>query len=1111
MPLLIHRAPRSDVLAEGLADLLRAPLPDPFAQELVIVPAKGVERWLSQRLSHRLGTGPADHGGGDDGVCAGVEFRSPRSLVAEVTGRERDDPWSPDRLVWPLLEVVDAAREEHWCAPLARHLGLVGVDADDELRRGRRYATARRLARLLNGYAVQRPALLEAWEAGRAEDGTGAPLADDLAWQAELWRRLLAHTGLVSPVVRHGEVLRALREAPSELPERVSLFGHTRIPVTEAELLAALGRHHAVHLWLPHASAVAWEALAGRTGVEVRRDDISYEAIGHPLLASLGRDVRELERTLLTVRPDADTAVEAASLEPQRPATLLGLLQADVAADRPRPEGRTLAPEDRSVQVHACHGPARQVEVLREVVLGLLADDPTLEPRDIVVMCPDIEAYAPLVEAAFGLGEAVAGAHPGQRLQVRLADRALTQTNPLLGVVGAVLDLADGRAPASLVLDLMATEPVRRRFGLTDNDLETVHRWVEQAGVRWAFDAEHRDEFGLAEYVQNTWRFGLDRVLAGVAVSDEAQVDGPGYVGTVLPLDDVSSTSIDLAGRLAELVDRLAQVTDALIGVHPMAHWLGVLREGIGSLSAVGRGEEWQQAQLHAELADLADAAAEGHSPDLRLSDVRALMAERLAGRPTRANFRTGTLTVCTMVPMRSVPHRVVCLLGLDDGVFPRTTVHDGDDVLARRPLTGERDPRSEDRQQLLDAVMAATETLVVTYSGFDETTSAERPPAVPLGELLDALDGTVEGATARVVHAHRIQPFHHGYFSGRPPFSFDTHAARGAAAAAAPPRTPPRLADVVLPALPPADVELADLVGFFRDPVGTFLRRRLDVGLLREHAEVSDRIPVELDNLQAWGVGDRLLRQLLDQGSPQQALQREWRRGELPPGSLGWHRLRSIAELTTPIAEAAEAVRAGLAETSRDLHVGLADGRRLVGTATGIHGRRVVVAGYSTLDAKQELDAWITLVALEAASPGAGWTATALGRAKRQPFGSVTFAPPDDARATLTRLLGLYDAGLRGPLPLPLKTSRAWAVRRRERGADWQCEWAARDKWSSFRFSGEDEKDAHVRVWGPRTPLADLLADPPGPGEEYAGEKSRLGALAMALWDEALSKASRS
>ncbi|MGI9156119.1 MAG: exodeoxyribonuclease V subunit gamma [Marmoricola sp.] len=1114
MSLLLHRAGRADRLAELLAELLREPLADPFAKELVLVPARGVERWLSQRLSHRLGHGV----GHEDGVCSGVELRSPASLVAEVTGTRDSDPWAPDALVWPLLGVVDAHAGEPWCRALSEHLGHGRHGEEAELRRGRRYAVARRLARLFASYAGQRPVLLQDWEAGRDTDGAGGPLAPDLLWQAELWRRLVAEVAGPTPAERHARVVASLREDPSsaDLPSRFSLFGHTRIAVTEAQLLAALGEHRDVHLWLPHPSDALWQALRDLTGAVPRSADESHRRAGHPLLVSLGRDLRELERTLGSVQPAPVEQPPVSAPEPGA-ATLLSLLQHDISRNAvpEDPTSRTLEAADRSVQVHACHGPARQVEVLREVLLGLLADDPTLEPRDILVMCPDIEAYAPLVEAAFGMGGIARGAagadadwHPGQRLQVRLADRSLTQTNPLLAVIGRLLDLAGGRAGASEVLDLLESRPVRRRFGFKENDLETIMSWVEQAGIRWAYDERHRDDYGLADYVQNTWRFGLDRVLAGVAMSDDAQESGPGWIGTTLPLDDVGSTSIDLAGRLAEFLARLEAVTDRLVGSHRVDHWLDALHDGIGSLTDVARGDEWQVGQVQRELVGLSvDAARQsGGGLELRLPDVRALMAERLSGRPTRANFRTGTLTVCTMVPMRSVPHRVVCLLGVDDGVFPRFGLADGDDVLARRPLTGERDVRSEDRQLMLDAILAATESLVVTYTGADEHSGQPRPPAVPLGELLDALDRTTPAPVREsvVVH-HPLQPFDRlnlepGRLGTPGPFTFDPTALVAATAAAgARPVHPPFLAG---PLTVPGrdDVELADLLTFFRDPVRGFFRS-LDLTLPWEVDGVSDAMPVEIDNLVKWQVGDRMLRDMLAGVHPDGALQAEWRRGTLPPGRLGWRTGTEIRENAMQLAIAALTHRQ-VAPEAFDVDVDLG-GRRLTGTVPSVYAHRLVSVGYSRLDARQLLSAWVQLLALSVHDEDRSWTGLVIGRAARGTRPAARLFAPVGAEsvALLADLVAIYDAGRREPLPLPLKTSFAWS-QARATGNDPAL--AAGDKWLSKRFDGENARPAHVRVWGPNSPL-DPLLEPVRAVEERPGETTRLGAYAARVWEPML------
>jgi len=1082
MSLHLHRAERTDLLADGLGALLSRPLDDPFATELVLVPARGVERWLSQRLSHVLGRGT-----GADGVCAGVQFRNPHSLIAEITGTADDDPWSPDAMVWPLLEVVDESLDQPWCKTLATHLGHFATGEEKELRQGRRYSVARRIAGLFASYARQRPQLLAAWRDGTVE------LDADLGWQPPLWQALVDRVDADPPHVRHRETVARLRKSPSDLPPRLSLFGHTRLPITEIELVDALSTHHDVHLWLPHPSDDMWRALAGTRGPVPRRDDASHRAVHHPLLATLGRDLRELQMILPT-----DLATDESLGGREHPATLLGWLQSDIAANAVRPRGRTATADDRSVQVHACHGQARQVDVLREVLLGLLADDPTLEPRDILVMCPDVEAYAPLINADFGLGDVLRGAHPAHQLRMRLADRSLVQTNPLLGVASQLLALAGSRVTASEVLNLAQSAPVRARFGFTDDNLEDITRWVRQANVRWGFDQEHRQPYGV-DFVHNTWRFGVDRVLAGVAMSDDAHA----WVGATLPLDDVGSNRVELAGQLAEFVDRLERTVAALTGDHPLEHWLRALTEGITMMTRVDDADAWQTSQMQREFGRVLDDAGPRANTVLRLPDVKALLERHLAGRPTRANFRTGTLTVCTMVPMRSVPHRVVCLVGLDDGVFPRQGVTDGDDVLARNPLTGERDSRSEDRQLLLDAIGAATEKLVVTYTGANANSGQPRPPAVPLAELLDALDATTpQRVRDQVVVHHPLQPFDirnviPGKLVPGVPFTFDSTVLNAARASSSERSDQPKFISGPLPAQPHDDVALADLVGFFKDPVKGFFRA-LEYTLPWDVDGVSDEISVDIDALEQWAVGDRMLTDMLRGMSPDDARQAEWRRGTLPPGQLGWRKAGELREQATVLASTALAHRTADPE-AYDVDVDLGAGRRLTGTVSPVFGDHLVSVTYSKLDGKHLLASWIPLLALYAQHPDRDWTAICIGRARRstRPSQRGLGQPRQPAVDLLRDLVDVYDAGRREPLPLPVKTSYAWASARLE-GGDPEREAAFR--WKSGMYPGEDQDPAQVRAWGPNAWLSVLKQDL-RPGEEVDGETHRLGAYSSRLW----------
>ncbi|MFG1930035.1 exodeoxyribonuclease V subunit gamma [Mycobacterium sp. NPDC048908] len=1064
MGLHLHRAERTDLLADGLGQLLSAPLADPFTEELIIVPAKGIERWLSQRLSHILG-----RGAGQDGVCAGIAFRNPRSLIAELlgltTGTVDDDPWAPEAVVWPLLEVIDASCTEAWCKPLAAHLGHFEAGEEKELRQGRRYAVARRLAGLFASYARQRPQLLIDWERGSTGD-----IDPDLDWQPPLWRALLGKVEADPPHVRHAKTLARLAKSPMALPERLSLFGHTRLPSTEVELLNALATHHDLHLWLPHPSDDLWRKLADRHGPIPRRDDTSHRDVDHPLLATLGRDLRELQRSLPADRQTNECYGGAA-----HPDTLLGWLQSDIAANALRADGRTLRDDDRSVQVHSCHGPARQIDVLREVLLGLLADDPTLEPRDILVMCPDIETYAPLINADFGLGDVVRGAHPAHRLRVRLADRSLIQTNPLLGVASQLLTLAGSRVTASEVLNLAQAAPVRAQFGFTDDDLESITRWVRQANIRWGFDQEHRKPFGV-DFVHNTWRFGIDRVLAGVALSDDSHA----WIGSTLPLDDVSSNRVELAGQLAEFVHRLQTTVDSLNGARPLQDWLTALSDGIGRLTRVDDDDAWQTSQMQREFGDVLETAGARRHTVMRLPDIRALLERHLAGRPTRANFRTGTLTVCTMVPMRSVPHRVVCLVGLDDGVFPRQGIVDGDDVLARDPMTGERDIRSEDRQLLLDAIGAATEKLVITYTGANEYSGQDRPPAVPLAELLDSLDvTTADKIRDRIVVRHPLQPFDirnvipGGLIPGGP-FTFDPTVKRAAVASTGQRRPQPPFISGPLPPVPPDDVVLEDLVAFYRDPVKGFFRA-LDYTLPWDVDGVEDAMPVDINALEEWTVGDRMLHDILRGMSPKEAREAEWCRGTLPPGQLGWRKALEISNQAAQLADTAQRYRSA-EPRAYDIDVDLGGGRRLTGTVSPVFGDRLVSVTYSKLDGKHLLASWIPLLALAAHVQAPDWQAICIGRAKkRSTLRTEGLGRPEvDAEGLLRDLVAVYDAGRREPIPLPVKTSYAWAAARHFGDSP---EGEARYRWKSGdRYPGEDAEPAHVRAWGERADLSILI-----------------------------------
>lgn len=1191
----VHHGPHASALASALADLLADPPEDVFATDLVAVHSRGLEQWLAQRLAHHLGTGSD----AADGICAAIDFPFPGALVSRALGDASgvppdQDPWQVDRSAWSLLGLLVREPQLVDDTPLHQHVVATGD--------GSRFAAIRRVADLFDRYAVHRPGMLVRWADGataQTVDEDGRPLPASAAWQARLWRALREELGVPSPAERLQPALDRLIDTPatSTLPARLALFGLTALPASYLAVLRALAVHRDVHLFLSHPSPELWhrgaETLARLSLDEPprREQDPLRESARNPILRAWGRDAREMQ-VVLAATQASDTRIINVDLDQGhgmrgvRPVTtLLERIHADIRGDHspPGPPGvgqleqrPALAPDDASVQIHACHGAERQVEVLRDLLLHRLAADPTLQPRDILVMCPDVEQFAPLIESVFPrpdqdqtpddrdfddasgrahetalLPRREAGALRPASMRVRVSDRSLKRTNPVLQVAADLLQLADGRVSAPQVLDLAGRSVVRERFGFDDEELERIDVWVRELNIRWGFDGDHRASHDVPTAV-GTWRHGLDRLLVGVAMADE---DARTF-GGVVPHDDVTTSDIDLAGRFTEFLARLEAAVEALGPPRAMSAWRDALNAAIGWLTDADSAP-WQGAQLREILDELAGFSRGAEPVDLDLQELRGLLTDRLDGMPGRSQQRTGDLIVCSLVPMRSVPHRVVCLLGMDDGAFPRGVGVDGDDLLERAPRVGDRDPRTEDRQLLLDAVLAAEEALIITYRGYDERTNESAPPAVPVGELLEIVDRTVTPtdpdrvtASAQITRHHPLHAFDPANFIpgllGVPdqPLGSDPQDLAGARAITAPSRTEPAafLTSPLDPGLDPDTgtaltsggpetvIELADFVQRIVHPVPSLLAERLGLSFFDDDRVILDELTVELDGLGAWQVGEPLLTTRLEGGDPERALALERGRGTLPPGHLATSMLEEIdADIEALLAASATHAVPGGTDRAEEVDLPLGDGRRLVGTVDRVVGDTIRNIGYARLRHATRLENWIRLVVLTAADPSRPWRAITLGRVPHERRKRTKKALQDPVRATaallapfgedratrsarahdeLRRLVWLHDRAIAGPVPVLTKTSAAyaqswWDIRG---GRRLMLTRRARDRWEGTHMvAGEREQPAYGLVFGTETSLNELL-DPPADERETGvdwneDEPSRFGRWALRLW----------
>jgi exodeoxyribonuclease V gamma subunit len=592
--LLIHRSDHPDLLVGSLCDAIAPPLCDPFAPEIIAVPTRGIERWLTERIASRF----ALRGVGD-GIAANIDFPFPHRLVDVVLMQIPDtarsiEAWSQRAVAAHIERIIDDHHSDEWMWLIARF--VEGPDGDGT--GAQRLRAAQKIARLFTSYARYRPQMVAGWGAGNDEGPAGTPIAEPAAWQPVMWRLLEEQIGVPPVFETLPAALASIRSGSTaiDLPERISVYGTTSPDPVDLAVFEALGDRIDVNLFLLHPSPTLWremtplvDALAESTPPMLRSEDPTRMIAKHPLLRSWGGESRELQILLGPLHPS--TEAEHVSAEATHP-TLLGTLQSDIRANRKPTALVETAGADRSIQIHTCHGAQRQVEVLRDAILHLMADDATLEPRDVVIMTPDLETYAPLIEAAFPASYAGQGTLPD--LRVRIADRSPTSANPLLRFAATVTELAASRLSRGTVSQLIGLPEVQRRFGIDIDTAAAMAALVDDANIRWGLDDAHRERNGAGRRGEHTWRRGTDRILTGVFFDD----DPIRIVGDIAPLAHVEGQSASAAGEVALLIERLAAIGELLATPEPVSRWAEKIATAVRLLAAPERGDEWQWGQL---------------------------------------------------------------------------------------------------------------------------------------------------------------------------------------------------------------------------------------------------------------------------------------------------------------------------------------------------------------------------------------------------------------------------------------------------------------------------------------------------------------------------------
>jgi exodeoxyribonuclease V gamma subunit len=1011
------------VLAGILAHELAKPAPGQplLAPETILIPQPAMRRWLQKHLAET------------HGIAANLRFLAPGEFVRDAL--KANLPSTDDEAVgeaavlrwrlWRLLADPALLRERVF-APLRPLLETGGALAP--------WTLAGELAAAFEKYQAWRRDWLRRWDHG----------GDKEDWQAELWRR--ATRGLSHRGRRLDAYLSKFdgddAAAPSGLPGRVFAFACQNVSPDVLRVIASAARAGTLHFFFLSPVQGWWGDL--RSARERLREDPAavFDDDEHPLLRANGAAGRDFVRTLFSYEVVHPTWEQPVYAPPAREG-LLQRLQRDLLARRKPSEVAPVAFDraDASLQFHNCHTRLREVQVLHARLRALLESDPTLQPRDIAVLTPDMDRYAPFVHAVFG-----ADSNDRHAIPYAIGDAGLLASQSAAEAFLRLLDLPGARFGANEVLDLLAVKAVAERYELEPAELGQVRDWLEAAGVRWGLDAKHKAELDAPPEAAFSWAWGLDRLLLGHAAGHDADI------ADVAPLPLLEGAALDLLDRVLQALRRLAQWRTQLTVARTPLAWsqaLARLLDDFFPERARHPADRDTVASLRARVATVARQAERAQlEADVPYEVVRAWLREALAEDDARQPFLTGGVTFGRMVPMRLVPFRVIALLGLSDGEFPRRDPPASlnrlvDELQGAHRRAGDRSVRDDDRGLFLQLFAAAGDALLLSYLGQDPRSGETLPPSVVVSELLETAAAQftdADAARAALVVKHPLQPFvAAGERRAPPPF----------AAGVPEPEPPPDAAPV-------AEWTREQLVRALCHPPREFLCERLGLRL----PEGSERLPEEEpfasnDGLGQYALDQRLFALKLQQPlAPHDALARRLlAEGRIAPAAAGrlamdeslariapalaaWQAADGGPPLTLPYTLEWEGLR--LSGTLPHVY---ADGLRQFSPGRG-HGRNLIALGVDVL-------AWSAL----------GEARPVLRVVRDGGHQVIAPMPVAQARAKLRQLLALATRARREPLPFMPKAGALLVC------ADDEAEGLrdARQAWLNER--GGEGHDAWVRL----------------------------------------------
>lgn len=1073
--LKIISAQTFELLEAHLLDQLMQPGTNPFVEDQVLIPSAAIQRRLTFSIADRYG------------ICSRVGFSFVATwLWQQVVELLKDfparSPFDANTLRWRIFKCFEDPQFLLAHPRLRAYLD----NADATMR----FDLACQVASLFDQYTTYRSDWLAAWAAGRVI-ATSAEAGDaraDENWQSALWRSLLQDiSGTLQVSLEHPSelFLQALADkshqggVPDKLKQTVHVFCIPSLPPLYLSWLRGLAAYRDVVLYVLDPCQEYWHDLVpARELVRLQlKGQLDYQEVGHRLLASWGRQTQAYVQLLLG--QDGDTSVEVLPFQSTLSSPLPSLLtqvQAGIHTLKDLTAGSLhgRARADGSIQIHCCHSLTRELEVLHDCLLARFKQPHPPRPSDILVVVPDLDQAAPLIEGVFG--------HASKELRIpyMISGVAPISVSPCAQGILTILKLARSRLTMGEVIEALRLPLIADAVGIPDDEVDTLAQWLKQADVRWGFSAFHRKELNLPSTNRHSFEEGIDRLFMGYALPENTQALWQGQI----PVDSVEGTEAQYLGAFADFIDKLQRLHSSLQTSLTPDQWSQTLNHILQTFIKPTADIAQEMQALVQGIIERSHEMLDAMPMDSAIA-VDVLMRafeEGLQGR-AKGGVPTGAVTFAAMPSLRGLPHRFVCILGLNDQVFPSPQKHIEFDLIARSPRHGDRQRNHDERNLFLDLVLSARERLHLSYVGKDRKDNAPIPPSVVLTELIDALVPALcepnssadqkEQVRSALITEHALQAFSEVYFenkgSGKQHFSFRKNFA-GALKERAQNMalrahqeedrallyaslveggsegegegeeanqieqewdrlsfglSAPFYDSMMQEALEPEwrDVSVSQLILFFQNPVKYYLNQRLGLELPWVEREWPDTEDFEPTKKAKRALAQRLLPVLLEGGKALTELDELARAGREFPEGLGGQAALALA--TAQISQFAQGVQAHISAmpTPDQQHslsfgiqeLGVEQTWTLSGVTDSLFGSSRVRYHFGDWNAKEAIEIWVRHLFLCAGSDALQyWTTVWIGADDSQVLLALE---PEDAKRHLQNLLELYVQGLNEPL----------------------------------------------------------------------------------------------